>query len=598
MATDNKETAKSITSLSELIKKQKSAMRDADLTNDINELSAYIENTTEKIRENTVRKKISDNMSKRWNTATNPRTYFRAVLPKMFKTWHQNMDLKDQMQDAERKRQALMEAERIKAVSNLKNELKELIDNDKELTKVFKEYGEQAAMEAALAREENKALKQAEAEFIKGMSTIEDRLQNLDKDAQAEWAKRKGIQLVKIVDDDPTVEELQKIKAEISEQIENDAKKYDEEHKERTKNIKKQQREKAELIEEKRWWKKYFGKSNVKAPDQESGGGWLDSLISGGIAGLLGAVIPFLIKAGLIAGIAYAFEKYINDPEFREKVNTIVGKILGTIWEFMKEHWIAVLAALAIAFPVTTIRLIGKAVVLLYDALWAIAERLFASLKAGKFGRGKVGKVVAGAAAVQAVEASSKFDGVRDKVEKDDAIKMLEREDFYKDLKPEEIKHHKELIDSGKFNDAEEYRNKLALSRGYRPTSVYEKISSSNPLDAKQFTKNTQADIAAIAAQVKNVDVPGAIPVEISVFGEESIGQFADLMLAYRKLNPPQPPVVVSSGGTSDDGKGKVTPSIVSSARNKTAEAKQLSEEDRWKTIAKSSRNISVAGID
>ncbi|MFZ9472899.1 MAG: hypothetical protein ACO26H_04305, partial [Sediminibacterium sp.] len=350
MATDNKETAKSVTSLAELIKKQKAAMRDAEIGSDIDELGAYIENATEKIRKNTIRNKISEKMEKRWNNATNPRTYFRAVLPKMFKTWHENMDLKDQMQDAERKRQELMEQAREKAISTLKSDLKKLIDNDSELTTILKDYGEKAAMEAAMKREEHKALKEAEEHFFKNMSSIEDRLKNLDVDAQQEWAKRKGIQLVKIVDHDATTEELSKIKSEISEQIEKDAERYDEERKANVKEIKRQQREKEELLQEKSWWKKYFNKPQAKKPDES--GSFLDALISGGLSGLIGAVIPLLLKAGLLVGIGAAFEKYIDDPEFRSKVNEIVGKILGVIWEFMKEHWQGVLAALAIAFPV------------------------------------------------------------------------------------------------------------------------------------------------------------------------------------------------------------------------------------------------------
>ena len=574
----NDQLRESVTSLADLIKKQKASTRDDDLINDIEELESFIQSTTEKRRKNTVSGKFKKEMGEKLDRASNPTTYLRAVVPKMFKTFHENMDLYDQERMASKKLEQQQRTKREEEISKLKGDLKTLIDSDTELTKIFKDYGEKAAMEAALLREEHKSIKAAEAKFFKDMEGIDERLKNLNADAQQEWAKRKGIQLVKIVDTDPTVEELQKIKAEISEQIESDAKKYDAERKQKVKDAKERTREKEALLEDRRWWKKIFGKNNnVKTPE---GGGFIDALLAGGVAGLLGSILPFIIKAGLIAGLAAAFEKYINDEEFRGKVNEVVGKILGTIWKFMKEHWEAVLAAFAVMFPVTTIRLIGKALNLLYEAIWFIIEQLLAGKAAKLKGKwGKLGKIASVGAMLSMQDNISK-----DSTASDMNLKMLEDSPFYNKLTEEEIKQHKKLVDEKDYTGAESYRQILADKYGFRPTSAWERATSGDVLNPKLWAEKSTPELKQLTDAVDtSKDIPEAIPVEVSMFGEESIQQLSSMMLAYRKFvmatggNKSAPPVVVNKG----DGKSSSGAPVTTSARDTTGQNKQIGDKPR-----------------
>jgi hypothetical protein len=98
--------------------------------------------------------------------------------------------------------------------------------------------------------------------------------------------------------------------------------------------------------------------------------GFFSGLLKGGFAALL----PLLVKAGLVAGLAAAIKAYVDNPEFRETINKGVRAVFETILEFMKEHWQETLIALALLFPRTTLAIIGEGLSLLASVLGATAK--------------------------------------------------------------------------------------------------------------------------------------------------------------------------------------------------------------------------------
>lgn len=109
--------------------------------------------------------------------------------------------------------------------------------------------------------------------------------------------------------------------------------------------------------------------TSVNAPQAQKEG-FFAGLLKGGFAALL----PLLVKAGLVAGLAAAIKEYINNPEFRETINKGVKAVFDTILEFMKEHWKETLIALALLFPRTTLAIIGEGLSLLAKVLGATAR--------------------------------------------------------------------------------------------------------------------------------------------------------------------------------------------------------------------------------
>ena len=104
------------------------------------------------------------------------------------------------------------------------------------------------------------------------------------------------------------------------------------------------------------------------APSEKEG--FFSGLLKGGFAALL----PLLVKAGLVAGLAAAIKAYIDNPEFRETINKGVRAVFETILEFMKEHWKETLISLALLFPRTTLAIIGEGLSLLAKVLGATAK--------------------------------------------------------------------------------------------------------------------------------------------------------------------------------------------------------------------------------
>jgi len=107
---------------------------------------------------------------------------------------------------------------------------------------------------------------------------------------------------------------------------------------------------------------------NSSAPADKEG--FFSGLLKGGFAALL----PLLVKAGLVAGLAAAIKAYFDNPEFRETINKGVRAVFDTMLEFMKEHWQETLIALALLFPRTTLAIIGEGLSLLASVLGATAK--------------------------------------------------------------------------------------------------------------------------------------------------------------------------------------------------------------------------------
>ena len=365
---------KTINSISENLKAYKAEIRDKKLESDIKELDSLLETLKKQKDANTVIGNFTKRMSQKMDTAFNPTTYIRAVMPKFMKTWHENLNEYDKRRKAIQQRESLIKKQHQKEVAEVQKELDDLIKNDDKLKAIFKHYGKEAAQQAALRRQEQAAMDQAEKELADEWEKINDRLESISQDAELEWHRRNGVQLVKISKDAPTLEELEKIKEELKEKIEADQTEAIAKRQEKYMAAAHEKFKKEQMLDKRNRLKASANSSSaVKAKE---GNSLLDSLVQGGLTGFITAIVPYLIKGGLIAALALGVEKYIKDPEFREKVNGVIKKLLSTILEFMRAHWKGVLLALAVLYPFKTLSVIGALALELYDILAITAGRI------------------------------------------------------------------------------------------------------------------------------------------------------------------------------------------------------------------------------
>ena len=404
--TDDKRSA--IMNLAEEIRKSKAAQKSESSLGDPKELSSLINELKKQKAENTVSAKFMKSVTKKLDTASNPTTYLRAVIPQIFKTFHENLDNLDKQRAAQQKLDKIEREIRSKELDKVVRGLNEIINNDKSLTETLKKYGQNAAMQAALVLEESKATRKAEEEFVKNMAGITQRLGTIGDDARAQWMKNKGITPVKIVEDEPSKEELEKIAAALSEQIETDARQYDTERIEKKKVATDERRNKENMLKEQRSLRSLlFGK---KKEEKKEGGGFFDGLLnmfsgffSGGSQAFFTTIFDKLFKAGLGVLIFTGIKEYFTNPEFKEKVDKMVedvyNKYIDPMWQGFKtwflqkweewwpqikesmtklfmEHWDKILVGLAFAFPGATLTLIGTALGTLWAVLKATAAKI------------------------------------------------------------------------------------------------------------------------------------------------------------------------------------------------------------------------------
>ncbi len=359
MAADTENKKNSIISLADEIRKSK---KTSD-TPSTDELKSLVESLKKQRSENTATRKILDNVTQKLDKATNPTTYLKAIVPKFFKTFHENLETYNVERAALKKIEQIETAARKKEISELAKNLNELIAKDSRLSDIQQKFGEKAAQMAALSREEMKKVNAAEEEYIKNMGMIDKRLQAINEDARQEWAKQKGIQLVKIVEDEPSKEALDEIKEKLSKQIEADANKYETERLESKKKATDERRYKESMLKEQGLFRKLFSKKEETKPKES---GFLSQLLG---SWALENLLPLLVKGGLIAALIAGIDKYFKDPEFKEKVNAMMESFWEMMKGFMKEHWGKILVALALLFPGATLEIIGAGLKLLSKLL-------------------------------------------------------------------------------------------------------------------------------------------------------------------------------------------------------------------------------------
>lgn len=395
MATTDDSKKSSIISLADEIKRSKQKSKETDLSQDVKELQSLIDILKKEREKNTVTSKLTKSVSAKMDKATNPTTYLRAVMPKFFETFHENLNTYDKERKASIALEKMQAETRKKELKELQSSLDEFVAGSKTLGEIANRFGKNAARQEALMQQEAKELQKAESEYLKNMDTISDRLKSINDDARSQWAKEKGIQLVKIVDDEPTREGLEKLKNEISKQIEADAQKYDTERLEAKKKATDDRRNKEAMLKEQSWFRKFWG--NKKEDKKDTSGGFLAQLLG---AWAIENLIPALLKAGLVAGLIAGIVEYFSNEEFKAKVDKLIEMIdqkivtpmfealkpkLELAWENfkvwlidkMKAHWEWVLLGLALAFPTATLTLIGVALKGLVAAIqWATKKIL------------------------------------------------------------------------------------------------------------------------------------------------------------------------------------------------------------------------------
>lgn len=374
-------------SLADIIRQNKKQRAETSSGVDVSDLRSLIEDLKKERAENSdYFKKISKFQQRYSDKITNPTTWKRMLVPSFtpfYKTMEKNWELDDKRRAAEKEIAKRERLEREKQTKELNARLDEFIKESSTLGLIAKKFGQNAARREALMNEEMKAIQKADADYMRNMDVISDKLSTINDDAKKEWAQRKGIQLVKIVEDEPSKEELAKIKNMLAEQLDKQGEQYEQQRIEAKTKATEDRRRQEALLKEQSWFRKMF-KGDKSKSDEKKGGGIFDSIISW-LGSTLGAGLgPLLVKAGLVAGILTFFKEYFQNPEFRQKVDQFLEGIkeqyikpalLGML-EFLKNNWEIAVLALAAAFPLTTIRLIGTALGLLYAAIAAAVRKI------------------------------------------------------------------------------------------------------------------------------------------------------------------------------------------------------------------------------
>lgn len=393
-----------IQSIADQMKAARAAAAQRSSESNIGELESLIESLKKQRTENTVNAKFMKNIEKKIDKATNINTYMRMAVPKFFKTFHENMDTYDKQREAMKKLEKAQAIQREKELKELKAGIDALVMGSKGLMEIKNRFGESAARHAALVEEEMKMFRQADEQYRKNMMGIEKRSGSLEGDAQKEWTKQRGIQLVKIVEDEPSKEELNDIKNQLAKQIELDAQQYETDKILAKKKATDERRNKEETLKTEKGMLGFL--KNFKMPKAEAGNkGFLANLLE---AWLVEGIVPMLLKGGLIAAAVTALytglKEYFTNSDFKAKVDGIVGDIKDkyivpmwedfkkgfsdffekTAWPWLKDmwekHWDKILIGLAAAFPLTTLTLIGGALKGLLAALWWAGKAIYGAI--------------------------------------------------------------------------------------------------------------------------------------------------------------------------------------------------------------------------
>ena len=384
-------------SLADIIRQNKKQRAETSSGVDVSDLRSLIEDLKKERAENSdYFKKISKFQQRYSDKITNPTTWKRMLVPSFtpfYKTMEKNWELDDKRRAAEKEIAKRERLEREKQTKELNARLDEFIKESSTLGLIAKKFGQNAARREALMNEEMKAIQKADADYMRNMDVISDKLSTINDDAKKEWAQRKGIQLVKIVEDEPSKEELAKIKNMLAEQLDKQGEQYEQQRIEAKTKATEDRRRQEALLKEQSWFRRMF--KGDKTKEEKTGGGFLDSIVSWLTTTLGAGLGPLLVKAGLVAGILAFFKEYFQSPEFREKVNEFLTSINENILKpafegmvkFLKDNWetaaIALGAALALAFPLTTLRLIGGALAALYAAIVWAAKKIGGTFPGG-----------------------------------------------------------------------------------------------------------------------------------------------------------------------------------------------------------------------
>lgn len=389
MATTPTNRNESANSLADVIRQNKKQRAESSSSVDVSDLRSLIEDLKKERAENSnYFKKISKFQERYTNKITNPTTWKRMLVPSFtpfYKTMEKNWELDDKRRAAEKEIAKQEKAAREKQTKELNSRLDAFIKGSSTLGFVAKKFGQNAARREALLNEEMKAIQKADTDYMRNMDLISDKLSTINDDAKKEWAQRKGIQLVKIVEDEPSKEELDKIKNILAQQLDKEGERYQQQRIEAKTKATEDRRNQEALLKEQSWFRKMFKGDKSNSGDKK--GGMLDGIISW-LGTTLGAGLgPLLVKAGLVAGILKFFKEYFENPAFKDKVDDFLSGINENILKpafegmvkAMKEafinNWGIVLAALALAFPKTTLTLIGAALKALYAAIvWAATK--------------------------------------------------------------------------------------------------------------------------------------------------------------------------------------------------------------------------------
>jgi len=384
-------------SLADIIRQNKKQRAETSSGIDVSDLRSLIEDLKKERAENSdYFKKISKFQQRYSDKITNPTTWKRMLVPSFtpfYKTMEKNWELDDKRRAAEKEIAKRERLEREKQTKELNARLDAFIKESSTLGLIAKKFGQNAARREALMNEEMKAIQKADADYMRNMDVISDKLSTINDDAKKEWAQRKGIQLVKIVEDEPGKEELAKIKNMLAEQLDKQGEQYEQQRIEAKTKATEDRRRQEALLKEQSWFRKMF--KGDKTKDEKKGGGFFSGLLDflklglGGILTTLGTTLgstlgPLLVSGGLIVGLLSFFKKYFEDPAFRQKVDDFLKGIkeqyllpaLQGMIEFVKNNWEIAVLALAAAFPLTTIKLIGKALGLLYAAIAAAVKKI------------------------------------------------------------------------------------------------------------------------------------------------------------------------------------------------------------------------------
>ena len=328
-------------SLAERIKEANKAAGEKSIVSE-ESLVEFINKLQKDRSDNTIIEKMKRSLKKSYREKTDPYKLMKSLTPKAFTGLNKKLDSLMSQRDAELELNAIRSKKSEAEKKAIKDYLDEMVASNTQLQKIAKEQGTNAARTAALILDEQQAIQKADQDFQAISKDIAEKFVNIEQASRDEYYRRKGVQLVRIVDDKPSRKALDGIKEEMKEALELQKKQAEEAYVLKKQEARTSREEKEEKLKDRKWKTALLSLGGLLKPAKSEGG-------------LFDFILNMLFsKGGLIvaalAGLGVALREVVNNSQIGEYIKGVVGEASTIAWTYIRDNYITPLVQKITAF--------------------------------------------------------------------------------------------------------------------------------------------------------------------------------------------------------------------------------------------------------